>query len=386
MGEKDVDVNKEANEKKIVDADNTKKVDEEPITVVLKLDLHCAGCAKKVKKSVQYIEGVETVKADSVSNKVTVTGKVDPVHIKERVEFKTKKTVEIIYPKPKKDDGDVKKDDEKPPEAKSNNQKPKEPQSTTVVLKIPLHCDGCSQKIKRIISKIDGVESVKPDANKNLVTVKGTMSMKELIPYLKDKLKRNVDIVHPKKEDDKGGEKTTAKKVEGDGDKKEKIEDRNGDEKKENDTGKAADNSGGDEKKKNDEAKVATDESEKKKSGDEAKAATNESEKKKSDDKAKPTGGGGGGDEDTGKKVDMMNKYEYYRHNPYIYTMPMYNQSYYNQDYGVPVFSTQGYGNHDAMDYPHRSPPPPSPMSLHDSRASETDMFSAENSNACSVM
>ncbi|KAI3687823.1 hypothetical protein L1987_81526 [Smallanthus sonchifolius] len=361
MGEKDVDVNKEANEKKIVDADNTKKVDEGPITVVLKLDLHCAGCAKKVKKSIQYIEGVQTVKADSVNNKVTITGK---------------------------DDGDVKKDVEKPPEAKSNNQKPKEPQSTTVVLKIPLHCDGCSQKIKRIISKIDGVESVKPDANKNLVTVKGTMGMKELIPYLKDKLKRNVDIVPPKKEDDKGGENTSAMKVGGDDNKKEEIEDKNGDGKKGNDTGNVADNSGGDEKKKNDEAKVVTDDSDKKKPGDGAKAATNESEKKKSNDEAKSTSGG----EDTGKKVDMMNKYEYYRHNPHIYTMPVYNQSYYNQDYGVPVFSTQGYGNQGyanygyAMDNPHRSPPPPSPMSLHDSRSSETDLFNVEDPNACLVM
>ncbi|MFS7926145.1 hypothetical protein Hanom_Chr04g00293561 [Helianthus anomalus] len=36
--------------------------------------------------------------------------KVDPTHIKERVEFGTKKTVEIIYPKPKKVEGGVKKD------------------------------------------------------------------------------------------------------------------------------------------------------------------------------------------------------------------------------------------------------------------------------------
>ncbi|MFS8005138.1 putative heavy metal-associated domain, HMA, heavy metal-associated domain superfamily [Helianthus anomalus] len=400
MGENDADVKKDANEKKIVDADNTKKVDEGPITIILKLDLHCAGCAKKVKKSVQFIEGVETVKADCANNKLTITGKVDPAHIKERVEFRTKKTVEIISPKPQKDEGGAKKGDEKPPEPKSNNEKPKEPQSTTVVLKISLHCDGCSQKIKRIISKFDGVESVKPDGNKNLVTVKGKMNMKELVPYLKDKLKRNVDVVPPKKEDDKDGEKTATKKVEeGDG-KKEKAGDNTGDGKKEkegdntvgdkkkSDVEKAVDNSGGDEKKKNNTEKaVDSKEGDEKKKNDEAKAATNESDKKKPDDDAKAIGGGDGG-----KNKDVINKFEYYSHNPYIYTMPVYNQTYHNQDYGVLGFSThgydiEGYANHGyAMEYQHRPLPPPPPMFLHDPRPSETDLFSAENPNACSIM
>jgi len=47
--------------------------------------------------------GVETVKVDTAGNKVTVTGNVDPTRIKERVEFKTKKKVEIVSPQPKKD-------------------------------------------------------------------------------------------------------------------------------------------------------------------------------------------------------------------------------------------------------------------------------------------
>ncbi|KAI7742731.1 hypothetical protein M8C21_020306, partial [Ambrosia artemisiifolia] len=363
MGEKDVEVKKEANEKKTVDADNTKKVDEGPITVVLKLDLHCAGCAKKVKKSIQLIEGVETVKADCVNNKLTITGKVDPAHIKERVEFRTKKTAEIISPKPKKDEGGVKKDDEKPPEAKSNNEKPKE------------------------VTK--GVESVNPDSNKNLVTVKGKMNMKELIPYLKDKLKRNVDIVPPKKEDDKGDEKTATKKVEeGDG-KKEKEGDNNGDDKKKK-VEKAMETSGEDGKKKDDTNKaVDSNGGEGKKKDDEAKAKTNESEKKKPDDEAKTIGGG----DDGAKNVDVVNKFEYYRHNPYIYTMPVYNQSYHNQDYGVLGFSTHGYNNEGyanhgyVMEYQHRPPPPPSPMFLHDPRASDSDhLFSAENPNACFIM
>ncbi|GJW21105.1 heavy metal-associated domain, HMA containing protein [Tanacetum coccineum] len=242
MGEKDNNTKQEVDEKKVVEVEDKKKLDEGPITIILNLDLHCEGCAKKVKKSIRYIQGVDSVKADSANNKLTIVGKLDPLYIKERVEHKTKKKVEIISPKPKKDEGGDKK----------GNEKPLEPQSATVALKISLHCDGCIQKIKRIISKIDGVESVKPDANKNLVTVKGTMNMKELIPYLKDKLKRNVDIVvPPKKEENKVDEKKDEKKVEGGDNKKEK----DGDNDKKKDAVEKSED--GEKKKKNDEAEAA---------------------------------------------------------------------------------------------------------------------------------
>ena len=65
------------------------------------------------------------MKADCTNNKLTVVGKLDPAHIKERVEYKTKKKVEIISPKPNKDEGGDKKGNEKPVESKSNDQKPK---------------------------------------------------------------------------------------------------------------------------------------------------------------------------------------------------------------------------------------------------------------------
>ncbi|XP_071709449.1 uncharacterized protein [Rutidosis leptorrhynchoides] len=374
MGEKD-DTKKEAQVDKVVDVDNvTKNVEEVgPITIILKLDLHCGGCAKKVQKSVRCIQGVESVKADSVSNRLTVIGKLDPTHIKERVEFKTKKKVEIISPKPKKDDGGVKKGDDKPAETKSNDQKLMEPvPSTMAVLKIPLHCDGCIQKIKRIILKIDGVESVKPDSSKNWVTVKGTMNMKELIPYLKDKLKRNVDVVPPKIEDNKGGEKKDEKKIEVNTDDK--------DEKKENDHDKDT---------KNDVQKATEDlvtDVKNKKTEDHV---TDDVKNKKTDDQMKITSRDNG---DVSENVDVMNKSEYYRNNDnssYIYTLPVYNQSFHNQDYGVPVFSSNGYGNGDygyAVGYSRGPPPPPSPMSIHNPHASEPDMFSDENPNGCSIM
>ncbi|KAL1549401.1 heavy metal-associated isoprenylated plant protein 3-like [Salvia divinorum] len=305
-----------------------------PIAVVLKLDLHCEGCAKKVKRAVSHFEGVEKVKTDCEAKKLTVSGNVDPSALRERVEYKTKKKVELISPQPIKAAGADKKADEKPDkkaeEKKGDEKKPKELAVSTVVMKVSLHCDGCAHKIKRVITKhIDGVHSVKTDLAKDLVMVTGTMNMKELTSYLKEKLNRGVEIVPPQKKNDSSGDK---KEKESGGDKK-------GDKKE----------GGGDGKK-----------------GAESK----------------------GGEGSKGTKVEV-NKMEYLGSNPQtLYAVPMYNQNYYNQDYGLPVNHYQdyppnhGYGNtgYVAQYAPGPPPPPPTYMNMND------QMFSDENPNGCSVM
>lgn len=65
-----------------------------------------------------------------------------------------------------------------------------------------------------------GVEAVEVDSAKDLVTVKGTMEVKDLVPYLKDKLRRSVDVVPPKKADAPAADK----KADAGGDKKDKKE------------------------------------------------------------------------------------------------------------------------------------------------------------------
>ncbi|KAI3852681.1 hypothetical protein MKX03_014003 [Papaver bracteatum] len=259
MGEMDTKNDKAVAETKKEEkkSDGGAKKDDGIVTVVLKIDMHCEGCAKKVKKSVRHFEGVEEVQGDIASNKLTVKGKVDPVKIKEKLEQKTKKKVELISPLPPKkveggekkvEGGDKKKEEKKveekpaekkteekkPAEKKPEEKKPKEAPVVTVVLKIRLHCEGCITKIRKIITKYKGVQEVKIDNSKDLVTVKGTMDVKSLTPYLKEKLKRSVDIVPPpaapkkddggKKEGNGGGEKKDGggdKKEGGGGDKKE---------------------------------------------------------------------------------------------------------------------------------------------------------------------
>lgn len=206
------------------------KKDDAPPTVVFKLDMHCDGCAKKVKKAVRHFPGVEDVRADVSANKLTVIGKVDPAKVREDLAEKIKKKVEIASPQPKKDAGGDKKSDEKPEkkadEKKSGEKKDqdKKPKESTVVLKIRLHCDGCIQKIRKIVLRFKGVESVNIDADKDLVTVKGAMDVKEMTPYLKGKLNRNVEVVPPKKDDEKK-DKGEAKTGGGGGDGGKKKED-----------------------------------------------------------------------------------------------------------------------------------------------------------------
>ncbi|XP_075473590.1 heavy metal-associated isoprenylated plant protein 32-like [Primulina tabacum] len=46
-------------------------------TCVLKVNIHCDGCKQKVKKTLQKIDGVYTIKIDSEQGKVTVSGNID---------------------------------------------------------------------------------------------------------------------------------------------------------------------------------------------------------------------------------------------------------------------------------------------------------------------
>lgn len=81
--------------------------------------------------------GVETVKSESATGKLTVTGALDPVKLREKLEEKTKKKVDLVSPQPKKEkekennkdknknDEDKKKSEEKK-KPDNNEKKPKE--------------------------------------------------------------------------------------------------------------------------------------------------------------------------------------------------------------------------------------------------------------------
>lgn len=200
------------------------------------------------------------------------------------------------------------------------------------------------------------------------------MEVKELVPYLKEKFKRDVTIVPAKKDEGVGGG-GDKKDKDGGGDKKDKPA---GD-KKDKDAG------GGDKKDK------GGDKKEDKK--DEKKEKGSDGDKKKESEQA--------------AKVEV-NKFEHHGYDPYrtyflpsydhnyssgnyeygsTSSVPMYNQSYSNQDYGIMTTSyDQGYvnhGYHHVMEggYSHAPTQP-----YYHGSANAPQMFSDENPNACSIM
>ncbi|KAH7838909.1 hypothetical protein Vadar_032563 [Vaccinium darrowii] len=110
------------------------KKDDGLTSAVLKvvLDCECEGCAKKVREMVRGIEGVESVKGGPELTKLTVSGKIDPVKLRDAVEQKTKKKVQLVSPLPKKDNkvkdgrGEGEKKGEGKPGKKPDEKKPSE--------------------------------------------------------------------------------------------------------------------------------------------------------------------------------------------------------------------------------------------------------------------
>ncbi|KAG2333496.1 hypothetical protein Bca52824_004676 [Brassica carinata] len=170
------------------------------VTVVLKVNMHCEGCASKVVKAVRAIQGVKTAKADSETGKVTVTGDVDPAKLREQLVVKTKKKVELVSPKPNKEkekdnNKESKEKNTSKEDMKTEEKKPNEAPVTTAVLKLDFHGQGCIDKIQKTVTKTKGVSGLSIDKEKQLVTVQGTMDVKKLANSLAEKLKRNVEIV-----------------------------------------------------------------------------------------------------------------------------------------------------------------------------------------------
>lgn len=78
-----------------------------PAPIELKVPFCCEGCEERIQAALIEMEGVDSLKLDSVAEKVTITGKVKA----EDALKEAKKVVKRSEMWPKKDDG--KKDDKK---------------------------------------------------------------------------------------------------------------------------------------------------------------------------------------------------------------------------------------------------------------------------------
>lgn len=65
-------------------------------TFVLKTNIHCKGCEKKMKKLLQSINGVHTITIDAAQEKVTISGTIDPHTVQKLLEKAGKKS-ELVW-------------------------------------------------------------------------------------------------------------------------------------------------------------------------------------------------------------------------------------------------------------------------------------------------
>ncbi|KAL1804130.1 hypothetical protein ACET3Z_032777 [Daucus carota] len=196
-----------------------KEQEEEPL--VLKVDMHCEACARKVTRSLKGFQGVEQVTADCKASKVVVKGKTaDPIKVCERIQKKSGRKVEIISPLPKPPE-ENKVQEAKQEEPPKEEKKDEPPLVVTVVLKIGMHCEACAQVLQKRIRKIKGVESVTIDLANDRVTVKGILDPEKLVVDVYKKTKKQAIVVKDeekkeegKKEEEKKEDKETKKEGE----------------------------------------------------------------------------------------------------------------------------------------------------------------------------
>ncbi|KAK7353459.1 hypothetical protein VNO80_18906 [Phaseolus coccineus] len=183
---------------------------------VLFVDLHCIGCAKKIKKSIMKMRGVEGVVIDMAKNQVTVRGRVEPDAICNMITKKTKKRAQVIPPKPEPEEESI-------PEVVTSQAG----EAVTVELKISMHCEACAEQLKRKILKLRGVQTAVAELSTGKVIVTGTMDANKLVDYVHRRTKKQVKIV-PQPEPEPGPkkelEKPAAEEVKAEEEKEEKEE------------------------------------------------------------------------------------------------------------------------------------------------------------------
>lgn len=182
-----------------------------PEEIIMRVFMHCEGCARKVKRSLKGFPGVEMVTTDCRTHKVVVKGKsaaADPLKVVDRVEKKSGRKVELLTPIPPKPE--EKKEEKKEEDKPKPEEKKEEPKVIAVVLKVHMHCEACLQEIKKRILKMKGVQSVDPDLKSSEVTVKGIFEPAKLVEYIYKRTGKHAAIVKTEpaeKKDEKPEEK-----------------------------------------------------------------------------------------------------------------------------------------------------------------------------------
>ncbi|CAJ1975077.1 unnamed protein product [Sphenostylis stenocarpa] len=201
-----------------------------PPEIVLKVFMHCEGCARKVRRSLKGFPGVEDVVTDCKFHKVIVKGeKADPLKVLERIQRKSHRQVELLSPIPKPPEEKKKVPEEEKPVLSEQKEEKLPPIVTN--LKVHMHCEACSLEIKRRILRMKGVESAEADLKNSLVSVKGVYDPEKLVEYVFKRTGKHAVIVKQEAEKKEKVEEEAKEEKKEEGEKEKKSGE--GEEKKE---------------------------------------------------------------------------------------------------------------------------------------------------------
>ncbi|PKA54197.1 hypothetical protein AXF42_Ash000030 [Apostasia shenzhenica] len=177
-----------------------------PPPIILSVDLHCNGCAKKIERSILKCRGVEEVETKMETNEIKVKGIVDPQVLCSRIQKKTLRIVKVLSPlAPETTEGSA-----KPPEPSAEQVSGME----TVELLVNMHCEACAQQLKKKLMKMRGVQEAATDLSAMKVTVTGTMNGDKLVEYIYRHTKKIARIIPPpvKEQKEEGDQKKAEEK------------------------------------------------------------------------------------------------------------------------------------------------------------------------------
>ncbi|KAK3124893.1 hypothetical protein QOZ80_7BG0595690 [Eleusine coracana subsp. coracana] len=169
--------------------------------VVISALVHCDGCARKLRRSLQRLDGVGEVSVNSRSNTVVLNGSGAVDNASEAVkivERKTGRKATLLNPSPDKLPS---------PAVKGARMKKTDADGDigdditvvdmdmVIILKINLHCDACCEEIKRRILRIEGVKEAAPLLKSSHMMVKGMVEPATLVGVIYKNTGRKAAII-----------------------------------------------------------------------------------------------------------------------------------------------------------------------------------------------
>ncbi|KAF7069724.1 hypothetical protein CFC21_075311 [Triticum aestivum] len=163
-----------------------------PVPVILGVEVHCTGCAKRIRRSLLRCKGVESVHVDMPANQVTIKGAVDPQALCDRLRAKTKRDATLISPLPP------------PPPAEGEEPAPPPPppaplvtEARTVELLVNMHCEACAQQLQTKMMRMKGVVSAQTDLAAGRLTLSTTVDDEKIVEYIHRRTGKIASVVPP---------------------------------------------------------------------------------------------------------------------------------------------------------------------------------------------